>query len=111
MGGTHGATHKIRDARQIKTFLAELCLGPICCWTLLTANSGRDAGMARRTPRHLCLCSSLALQLWFYAKGRPIKLEIGAHFNLTKKSKREIVPISLLNVVLVYMKGFACFTL
>lgn len=87
IGGTHGVTHKSPDAQQIKKLLAELRPGPICCQNLLD-NAGTDIGMARRTPRHLPPLSPLALQLWFYAKGRSLRLENGAHFNLTKKYKR-----------------------
>lgn len=67
----HGVTHESPDTQQIKSFLTELCPGPVCCWGQLDW---------RKEP----------ISTW-------------------PKNKSEIVPIPLLNIVLVSMRGFVCF--
>lgn len=85
----YGVTHKSPEACQIQSFLVKLCPGPICCHTLRQlSHRCWDGQEDPKASPPLSSLSSFALQLWFYAKGRLIRLEHGAHCNLTKKYKR-----------------------
>lgn len=111
MGGTlwGDPTHKSPEAPQIQSFLAKLCPRPICCCTLLD-NSATDAGIVKRTPRHLHLCPLLLSNSGLMPKAGWSDWSMEPILSW-QKSIRETVPIPLLNIMLVHMRWFPCFFL